>query len=99
MNYDQLKSMTDIKKEFFPAFFAIITKQSNIVKDLNHTMDMQFNTQNKKEYFDSKKPTSTPSRNLSNITEFTLPSNEGIGIVEIACFLSSDISNVPLRTK
>jgi hypothetical protein len=32
MNYDQLKSMTDIKKEFFPAFFAIIrgiTKQSN----------------------------------------------------------------------
>jgi hypothetical protein len=30
MNYDQLKSMTDIKKEFFPAFFAIIrgiTKQ------------------------------------------------------------------------
>ena len=52
MNYDQLKSMTDIKKEFCPAFFAIIrgiTKQSNIVKDLHHTMDMQFNTQYKKE--------------------------------------------------
>ena len=79
MNYDQLKSMNDIKKEFFPAFFAItrgITKQSNIVKDLNHTMDMQFNTQNKKESFESKKPTSTPTRNLSNITEVTLPSNE-----------------------
>ena len=79
MNYDQLKSMTDIKKEFFPAFFAIIrgiTKQSNIVKDLNHTMDMQFNTQYKKESFDSKKPSSTPSRNLSNITEITIPSND-----------------------
>ena len=35
MNYDQLKSMTDIKKDFFPVFFSIvrdITKQSNIVK-------------------------------------------------------------------
>ena len=74
MNYDQLKSMTDIKKEFFPAFFTIIrgiTKQSNIVKDLNHTMDMQFNTQYKKESSDSKKPSSTPFRNLSNITEYT----------------------------
>ena len=79
MNYDQLKSMTDIKKEFFPAFFSIIrgiTKQSNIVKDLNHTMDMQFNTQYKKESFDSKKPSSTPSRNLSNITEITIPSDD-----------------------
>ena len=79
MNYDQLKSMIDIKKEFFPAFFAIIrgiTKQSNIVKDLNHTMDMQFNNQYKKESSDSKKPSSTPSRNLSNITEYTTPSNE-----------------------
>ena len=79
MNYDQLKSMTDIKKEFFPAFFAIIrgiTKQSNIVKDLNHTMDMQFNTQNKKESFDSKKTTSNPSRNLSNISADAIPSND-----------------------
>ena len=52
MNYDQLKSMTDIKKEFLPAFFAIIrgiTKQFNIVKDLNHTMNMRFNNQYKKE--------------------------------------------------
>ena len=79
MNYDQLKSMTDIKKEFFPAFFAIIrgiTKQSNIVKDLNNTMDMQFNNQYKKESSDSKKSSSTPSRHLSNITEYTTPSNE-----------------------
>ena len=79
MNYEQLKSMTDIKKEFFPAFFAIIrgiTKQSNIVKDLNHTMDMQFNTQYKKESSDYKKLSSTPSRNLSNITEYATPSNE-----------------------
>lgn len=79
MNYEQLKSMTDIKKEFFPAFFAIIrgiTKQSNIVKDLNHTMDMQFNNQYKKESSDFKKPSSTPSRNLSNITQHTTPSNE-----------------------
>ena len=71
--------MTDIKKEFFPAFFAVIrgiTKQSNIVKDLNHTMDMQFNTQYKKESFDSKKPSSTPSRNSSHIPEITIPSNE-----------------------
>ena len=79
MNYDQLKSMTDIKKDFFPVFFSIvrdITKQSNIVKDLNHTMDMQFNNQHKKESSDSKKPSSSPSRNLSNITEYTIPSNE-----------------------
>jgi hypothetical protein len=79
MNYEQLKSMNDIKKEFFPAFFAIIrgiTKQSNIVKDLNHTMDMQFNKQYKKESTDFKKPSSTPSRNLSNITQHTTPSNE-----------------------
>ena len=79
MNYDQLKSMTDIKKEFFPAFFAIIrsiTKQSNIVKDLNNTMDMQFNNQYKKESSDSKKSSSTPMRHRSNITEYTTPSNE-----------------------
>ena len=79
MNYEQLKSMTDIKTEFFPAFFAIIrgiTKQSNIVKDLNHTMDMQFNTQYKKESSDYKKLSSTPPRNLSNITEYATPSNE-----------------------
>jgi hypothetical protein len=38
MNYDQLKLMTDIKKDFFPVFFSIvrnITKQSNIIKDLS----------------------------------------------------------------
>ena len=79
MNYDQLKSMTDIKKEFIPAFFAIIrgfTKQSNIVKDLNNTMGMQHNNQYKKESSDSKKSSSTSSRHLSNITEYTTPSNE-----------------------
>ena len=66
--------MTDIKKEFFPAYFAIIrgiTKQSNSVKDLNNTMDMQFNNQYKKESSDPKKSSSTPSRHLFNITEYT----------------------------
>jgi hypothetical protein len=37
-------------------------------------MDMQFNNQYKKESFDSKKPSSNPSRNLSNITEYATPS-------------------------
>jgi hypothetical protein len=81
MNYDQLKLMTDIKKDFFPVFFSIvrnITKQSNIIKDLNHTMEMQFTNQYKKEYSDSKKQSSTPTpfKNLSNITESTIPTYE-----------------------
>jgi hypothetical protein len=78
MNYDQLKSMADIKKDFFPVFFSIvrqITKQSNIIKDLNHTMDMQFNNQYKKDTSDSKKQSTTPFKNLSNITEYTTPND------------------------
>ena len=53
MNYDQLKVMADIKKDFFPVFFCIvrnIAKQSNIIKDLNHTMEMQFTNQYKKKF-------------------------------------------------
>ena len=79
MNYEQLKSMTDIKKDFFPVFFAIvrqITKQSNIVKDLNYTMEMQFTNQYKKEYSDAKKLSSTPIKNLSHIAESATPAYE-----------------------
>ena len=79
MNYEQLKSMTDIKKDFFPVFFAIvrqITKQSNIVKDLNYTMEMQFTNQYKKEYSDAKKLSSTPIKNLSHIAESATPTYE-----------------------
>ena len=76
MNYEQLKTMIDIKKDFFPVFFAIvrqITKQSNIVKDLNFTMDMSFTNQNKKELSENKKQSPSPFKHLSTVTDDMSP--------------------------